>query len=449
MKTIRNLKRRMAAGLMALLMLGSTLLPDTIGIGKYLGSIESYAAIEENTLSDLKFGLTFVPNSGVMKGKPGWEGKYNRNMLRKEYFTGGTGDWAKFGNKYTWCVAAHSVHAPIGASPRVKNIGTYEKLPNNIDKFNFSVALLTLYYFSQPTDLKSPYADLADYLIAKCIIAPSYETGELHNEWEWDQMRILSVLQEYYEKEFSPDSNGSTLIADQLKQGGYKYGPNDSRTGRYDEYKLWQVWSAAHALCEMDWQEGVGFAKNVTEPELGSDGKYHVYAEFKADDVNGKYFESLKTQTMYGDWTFEGYSGGKMDFASPTGEVPAEGIADMAYEPGSTFDNIFTNFTGGEIIEFSFDGGYQGMLVASLEGNFKVKIGTSTVAPSPHGGGEAEVHRYKHEETWNATYNVNLYKFDSETGKPLEGSMFDILEAFDDSQLDDTDLDRDKEDPGS
>lgn len=445
LKITGNLKKRLTAGLMAFLMLGSSLLPDYAGIGSFL-SFESYAA-SVNESTGLKFGLTFVPNSGVMKNQPGWEGKYNRNMLRKEYFTGGTGEYAKFGGKYTWCVSAHTVHAPIGTTPRVKMVGTYTDLPNGIDKFNFTMALIALYYFSQPGSLSDPYADLADYLIAKCIIAPAYETGELHNEWEWDQMRILSVLEEYYAKEFNPDSKGSTLISDQLLAPGYKYGPNDSRTGKYDEYKLWQVWSAAHALCEMDWQQGVGFAKNVTAPEMGSDGKYHVYAEFNADDVNGKYFESLRAQTMYGDWTFEGYSGGRMDFSSPTGEIPAEGIADMAYEPGSSFDNIFTNFTEGEILELSFDGGYQGMLVAALEGNFKVKIGTATAAPKPHG--EEEVKRYKHEETWNATYNVNLYKFDSETGKPLSGAMFDILEAFDDSQLYDTDLDRNMENPGS
>lgn len=48
----------------------------------------------------------------------------------------------------------------------------------------------------------------------------------------------------------------------------------------------------------------------------------------------------------------------------------------------------------------------------------------------------------------DATYNVNLYKFDSETGKPLADSHWDILERFDDSQLDNTDLDRKPENPG-
>ena len=41
---------------------------------------------------------------------------------------------------------------------------------------------------------------------------------------------------------------------------------------------------------------------------------------------------------------------------------------------------------------------------------------------------ELEMHRYRHTETWQSTYNVDLLKFDAETGKPLEGSKWDILE---------------------
>lgn len=53
---------------------------------------------------------------------------------------------------------------------------------------------------------------------------------------------------------------------------------------------------------------------------------------------------------------------------------------------------------------------------------------------------EIDVHRYEHTETWEAHYNIQLRKYDSETGQPLAGSKWDILEAFDDTQLDDTSL---------
>lgn len=48
-----------------------------------------------------------------------------------------------------------------------------------------------------------------------------------------------------------------------------------------------------------------------------------------------------------------------------------------------------------------------------------------------------------------ASYNVNLLKYDSETGKPLADSHWDVLEKFDDTQLDNTDLDREAGSPGS
>ena len=55
----------------------------------------------------------------------------------------------------------------------------------------------------------------------------------------------------------------------------------------------------------------------------------------------------------------------------------------------------------------------------------------------PPGEWKINVHRYEHTETWEAHYNIQLRKYDSETGQPLAGSKWDILEAFDDTQLDD------------
>ncbi|MCI9180933.1 MAG: zinc ribbon domain-containing protein, partial [Lachnospiraceae bacterium] len=62
------------------------------------------------------------------------------------------------------------------------------------------------------------------------------------------------------------------------------------------------------------------------------------------------------------------------------------------------------------------------------------KITTKRGGGGGGGGGgsvasiELEMHRYRHTETWQSTYNVDLLKFDAETGKPLEGSKWDILE---------------------
>lgn len=48
------------------------------------------------------------------------------------------------------------------------------------------------------------------------------------------------------------------------------------------------------------------------------------------------------------------------------------------------------------------------------------------------GGGYVNFQAYRHAEDFTATYNVQLYKYDHETGKPLEGAKFALYERFDD-----------------
>ena len=75
-------------------------------------------------------------------------------------------------------------------------------------------------------------------------------------------------------------------------------------------------------------------------------------------------------------------------------------------------------------------------------------ISTTTVTGSnpPGGGGsgggggdltgeEISVAIYEHTETFESTYNVELNKYDYETGKPLQNSTWQLLEKFDSSQL--------------
>ena len=55
--------------------------------------------------------------------------------------------------------------------------------------------------------------------------------------------------------------------------------------------------------------------------------------------------------------------------------------------------------------------------------------------------GSLEFNCYRHEEDWTSTYNVQLTKYDHETGKTLEGSSFRLYERFDDKEQ--VNLDRD------
>ena len=55
--------------------------------------------------------------------------------------------------------------------------------------------------------------------------------------------------------------------------------------------------------------------------------------------------------------------------------------------------------------------------------------GGAVVTPS---GSGLEFKVYRHEEDFTSTYNVQMYKYDHETGKPLEDATFDLYERFDD-----------------
>jgi len=49
-----------------------------------------------------------------------------------------------------------------------------------------------------------------------------------------------------------------------------------------------------------------------------------------------------------------------------------------------------------------------------------------------HVGGDLHFQIYRHEEDMDADYLVQLYKYDYETGAPLQGAVFDLYERFDD-----------------
>lgn len=70
-------------------------------------------------------------------------------------------------------------------------------------------------------------------------------------------------------------------------------------------------------------------------------------------------------------------------------------------------------------------------------GPFEAKIYLHLAfVPETTGGEIPEVHIYRHTETFDSQYNFDLKKYCAETGQTLEGSVFQVLEAFDQSQVD-------------
>lgn len=62
--------------------------------------------------------------------------------------------------------------------------------------------------------------------------------------------------------------------------------------------------------------------------------------------------------------------------------------------------------------------------------NYYASIGSTSPIGSATGTLQFQV--YRHEEDMESTYNVQLFKYDHETGKPLENSVFKLYERFDD-----------------
>lgn len=67
----------------------------------------------------------------------------------------------------------------------------------------------------------------------------------------------------------------------------------------------------------------------------------------------------------------------------------------------------------------------------SIPETYFASIGGGFASGSPESG-SIEFEVYRHEEDMRSTYNVQLYKYDHETGNPLEHSVFKLYERFDD-----------------
>ena len=70
------------------------------------------------------------------------------------------------------------------------------------------------------------------------------------------------------------------------------------------------------------------------------------------------------------------------------------------------------------------------LTLPKLQAKFYAAIGT--VPSTEEQKGSLDFKIYRHEEDWETNYNVQFYKYDHETGKTLEGSIFNLYERFDD-----------------
>ncbi len=142
------------------------------------------------------------------------------------------------------------------------------------------------------------------------------------------------------------------------------------------------------------------------------------------------------------NWTFEGdnagwlksVSGEKLIFtyhgAMPGNMTVSAGLPDelKSLAQNTTSLNLYIpNGDRNKIQAMVSAGPYEAKIYVHLNSKGGDKIVGETKLPT--------VHIYRHSETFTAHYNLNLEKYCKETGKALEGSKFEILEAFEEGQL--------------
>lgn len=123
---------------------------------------------------------------------------------------------------------------------------------------------------------------------------------------------------------------------------------------------------------------------------------------------------------------------------APAGQKPTEAVMKISYDP--TVFRVLEVTGSLEYFQCNVSGSQQlyrakGKL-KEINCQFFLTTKYSANAPTPTpGDGEVSLKVYQHNETFEANYKVGLEKMDYETGNPLQGSTWQVLEQFNDSQL--------------
>ncbi len=276
----------------------------------------------------------------------------------------------------------------------------------------------------QGTVNSDPVINTANYYLCQSFCTLSEEakfTGDFGHDWAMYRQHATQIAERY-----NPSGLGSTQVYRDMM--------------RDMEKTFRSVWNTAKLAADCVECSDTGY---VFRPviSLKEDGLYHASYPLIPET---KEFFAAASILLYGDWTYE-VTESAVDFRSQTGQIPEGGaVAEINLENAN---GIIRKQIGKESIRelhmpvklgnrwsLTFA---QGNLIANLKDGIKILVGNPAgeEAPPGPGSGSSSVMRYKHAEKWQADYVVNLRKLDSETGMPLENAWFDILEAFDDSQL--------------
>lgn len=165
--------------------------------------------------------------------------------------------------------------------------------------------------------------------------------------------------------------------------------------------------------------------------------------QFTGKSVKDMVYMDASTGEIPVGWTIQ-YDGENVVFIcdSKLGGTPQAMIKGVP-KPGSGIASLPKPDTLGILLPANNS---KQIMIAQVEGEpwscYVEFIGGKPEVPVGEGSYDIEVHRYNHEEVFRSNYNIELEKRDAETGNQLADTKFDILEAFDFSQLSGTGLER-------
>lgn len=399
--------------------------------------------------------------------------------------------YADFNNRFIYCVQNHVPNYYILRGMQAFRMHEYKTTEaagiakgtaDNV-KFNFLMLAIACGYPAKydPENMADIPYNLICQTIAWCVTNDRWNDGTGKTEDQWpinngafngapagaDQATITACfnadLDKYHTSaeykslfdSFPPDTTPEIYAALHKVPSGSTGGLDGFQPTNLVDAVFHDIWIAAYITSQLqpNWDESITATYTTAEKE--DDGYYHAYINLFNSDEAKTLLQGVTPET-YGDWEYLGETpnvggtGNVLHFRSLTGKRSENGdIATLSWKGAEGIQGLLPiDETKAKLYTFGFYNNRaddptlkfnnaQTYFSSVIEQGLDIHVRLGSGDPDS----DVEVHRHEHIETMTATYNVSLAKFDSETGKPLADSHWDILERFDDSQLDGTDLD--------
>lgn len=466
--------KRKVAGVMAMVILTMAFLPyipDTmVSFADYAQIIEPGAWISWNP-SDYEpdnprgykpMGLMYETKWIHLRDNGGYVFPAGAKQYLVENKQHSNGSYKEFDKNFIYCVSGHTTNSVLylGSQAFLDDYYTASRRPDLFpkkvgdekrEKFNFLMNVYATHMGSNDSieACNDANAGTAKYIVTSVInwIAAD-ECGFTGESLEKD-LQVFKGSDNYIAAliQMNPNAVGDRSVFNQLSSTQIPAEYKAKGCSNWAEWMFGMVWDAATMTkgLEVDAEETVYFAKMDHSTD-----SYTITIPYPNPAVK-EYYQRFSAKELYRDWTYTGPTDTGLVFTSLSGDVPSDGkgIGTLYWaNPGQTGLELAKDIGSAQLATIKFytlldpwEGTYafdisQTYFAAKLDKDLEVHVRVGS-------GGSGKVQRFKHTEGFAANYNVGLIKYDSETGKPLAGSHWDILEAFDDSQLDSTDLDLD------